>query len=59
MSQFHSPDDEPNCPKVIKIKVDDNVKYDFNPSKQINLIDMPYQIIVHYYTKKSSKRKRN
>ena len=27
LSQFHSPDDEPSCPKIIKIKVDDNIKY--------------------------------
>lgn len=27
VSQFHNPDDEPSCPKIIKIKVDDNVKY--------------------------------
>lgn len=27
MSQFHNPDDEPSCPRVIKIQIDDNTKY--------------------------------
>jgi mitogen-activated protein kinase 15 len=27
VDQFHSPADEPRCPRVIKIQIDDNVKY--------------------------------
>lgn len=28
VAQFHNPDDEPSCNRVIKIPIDDNVKYD-------------------------------
>lgn len=27
VSQFHNPDDEPKCPRVIRIQIDDNTKY--------------------------------
>jgi mitogen-activated protein kinase 15 len=27
VSQFHSPADEPRCPRVIAIQIDDNIKY--------------------------------
>eukprot|EP01054_Gregarina_sp_Poly1_P003887 Gregarina_sp_Poly_1__3886@NODE_2161_length_2576_cov_270_022718_g1394_i0_p1_GENE_NODE_2161_length_2576_cov_270_022718_g1394_i0NODE_2161_length_2576_cov_270_022718_g1394_i0_p1_ORF_typecomplete_len525_score60_51Pkinase/PF00069_25/5_9e70Pkinase_Tyr/PF07714_17/3_8e39Kinaselike/PF14531_6/4e14Kdo/PF06293_14/7_8e09Pkinase_fungal/PF17667_1/1_3e07WaaY/PF06176_11/9_7e06RIO1/PF01163_22/0_00039FTA2/PF13095_6/0_073EFGbinding_N/PF07299_11/54EFGbinding_N/PF07299_11/0_41APH/PF01636_23/0_044Seadorna_VP7/PF07387_1 len=30
VAQFHNPDDEPSCNRVIKIPIDDNVKYDID-----------------------------
>eukprot|EP01053_Blabericola_migrator_P011437 Blabericola_migrator_1__11436@NODE_679_length_6909_cov_149_679480_g493_i0_p1_GENE_NODE_679_length_6909_cov_149_679480_g493_i0NODE_679_length_6909_cov_149_679480_g493_i0_p1_ORF_typecomplete_len460_score53_67Pkinase/PF00069_25/2e69Pkinase_Tyr/PF07714_17/3_3e39Kinaselike/PF14531_6/1_5e12Kdo/PF06293_14/9_9e09Pkinase_fungal/PF17667_1/1_1e07WaaY/PF06176_11/5_4e05RIO1/PF01163_22/0_0011FTA2/PF13095_6/0_11APH/PF01636_23/0_14_NODE_679_length_6909_cov_149_679480_g493_i027274106 len=30
VAQFHNPDDEPSCNRVIRIPIDDNVKYDID-----------------------------